>query len=212
MSHVRVAGAWRSVANGYVKVNGSWRLVVASSVRTPSGWRPGILGRPPAVPVMEHTGYGKFTITNHDPLAVYTLTRVSGSGTASRSGAVVTLSDVNARFSIVASYAVGAPGSAAGFMERKAYTFTLVNRPYPCGTHQCNCRQEWGSCGCGGCGGFPTPNSQSWGQCGCPGDMCWYNPTTVCDTCTSYCDNWVNEKNPTPSGFVDKFGEWSRVT
>lgn len=211
MSKVRAAGTWRHAASGHVKINGTWRMVVASHVKVNGTWRIGTLGAPPATPVMSHTATGQFTITNYDARAVYTLTRVSGGGTATRNGAVVTLSDPNARFSIVAAFAVGAPQSGTGFMERKAYTYTLVNQPYPCGSHQCNCRQEWGSCGCGGCGGFPSPNSQSWGQCGCPGDMCWYNPTTVCDSCTSYCDNWVNVRNGTPAGFADKHGEWSRV-
>lgn len=211
MSHVKVGGAWRTVGSGFVKVNGSWRLIASSSIRTPAGWRPGILGRPPATPVLAHTANGQFTITNYDPQAVYAFGLVSGAGTATRVGPLVTLSGVNSRFSVAASYAVGAPQSAQGFMQRMAYTYTLVNQPYACGSHQCNCRQDWGSCGCGGCGGFPSPNSQSWGQCGCPGDMCWYNPTTVCDTCTSYCDNWVNVRNATPAGFADKHGEWSRV-
>lgn len=211
MSNVRVNGSWRTVANGWVKVNGQWRMIVSSSIRQPSGWRPGLLGTPPATPVVAHTAYGQFTITNYDARAIYTFTRLTGTGTATRVGAVVTLSDANARFSVVAAYAVGAQTTAAAFMERKAYTYTLVNQPYACGSHQCNCRQDWGSCGCGSCSGFPSPNGQSWGQCGCDYEMCWYNPTTVCDTCTSYCDNWVNVRNGTPAGFADKHGEWSRV-
>jgi len=168
----------------------------------------------PNSPTMTHTASGQFTINSYNSSLVYTPTLVSGSGTASLNTGtgVFTLSSTTARFMVTAGWSAGATQSGNGFMERTPYTYTSVNQPYACGTHQCNCSTSWGSCGCGGCGGYPSPNGQSWGQCGCPGDMCWYNPGTTCQTCTSYCDNFVNVKNGTPSGYVDQHGEWSRVT
>jgi hypothetical protein len=173
---------------------------------------------PPAAPVMAHTANGKFTITNYDPAVIYKITRVSGTGTASRVNNVVTISDATARWSIAASYAADTPSSDADFMERRPYTYHSENHSYACGSYSCNCRSDWGACGCacggsgGNCGCYPSPNSQSWGQCGCPGNMCWYNQTTVCDTCTSYCDNWVQVKDATPPGYADAYGEWSKVS
>lgn len=214
MSKVRVGGAWRSPAVTSVKIAGSWRQASMMYAKVGGVWKITTFVGEPAKPTFAHTAAGKFTIQNYDSNVVYTTTLVSGGGTASRSGAVITLSDVNARFSVSAGYAANAPQSALGFVERKAYTYHSENQPYACGSHQCNCRSEWANCGCecggGGCGCYGN-SSQSWGQCGCPGTMCWYNQRTVCDTCTSYCDNWVQVKDGTPSGYADAFGEWSKV-
>jgi hypothetical protein len=212
MSQVKIGGAWRTPAQTYVKVAGVWRVASQTFVKVGGVWKAGDLGAPPAQPVVSHTAYGQFTIANLQPSVTYTFTRLSGSGTATRNGSVVTLSSADARFQVTAGYGASGPQTDPAFMERKSYTYHMENHQYACGSHQCNCRQDWGSCGCGTCGGYPTPNAGSWGQCGCPGDMCWYNPVTVCDTCTSYCDNWVQVRDATPAGYADKFGEWSKVT
>lgn len=124
MSKLKVDGAWRTPAITRVKVDGVWRLVSVAYVKVDGVWRISTLAGAPAVPTLQHTGYGQFTITNYDPALTYTLTLVSGGGTANRVGAVITLSNVNARFSITAAYAAGATQSTAGFFERKAYTYT----------------------------------------------------------------------------------------
>ena len=167
----------------------------------------------PPAPTFSKPATGQFQISNYSPLNTYTLTLVSGSGTASlnTSTGVVTLSGADSRYSVRAK----GPKqmlSALGYVERKSYTYSPVNQPYACGSYSCNCSTSWGACGCGSCAGYPSPNGQSWGQCGCPGDMCWYNPQTSCQTCTTYCDNWVNVKNATPSGYTDSQGEWWKIT
>jgi hypothetical protein len=126
---------------------------------------------------------------------------------------VIIVADVNAAFTITAGYAASAPQSPVSTLERKAYTFHAENHQYQCGTHQCNCNTNWNACGCGNCDPYPAPKSQSWGQCGCPGEMCWYNgQSTVCSSCPSYCDNWVQVKDATPAGYADQYGEWSKVS
>ena len=215
MSGVRVSGAWRTPAITSVKVAGTWRTAATVSVKVNGVWRISTFAGAPPAPVMDHhTSTGRFIITNYSPTLSYSATNISGGGSATldAGSGVYTVSSANSRWSITAAYAIGANLSNPDFMERLAYTYSSVNYPYACGSYQCNCTSGWGSCGCGTCAGYPSPNGQSWGQCGCPGDMCWYNPNTQCGTCTSYCDNWVSVKNGTPSGYSDSYGEWWKVS
>jgi len=163
-------------------------------------------------PAITHSAKSTFTITNYNPNYLYTTDATAG--TATVSGDKVTLSAGNVQFLVKSQYAQGAPvKQVAG--ELRQYTYTKQNFPYPCGSYECNCRDEWSGCGCecggGGCGCYPPPTGGSAGQCGCPGNMCWYGNTRKCDSCTSYCDDYRDVKNATPSGFEDKHGEWSKV-
>ena len=163
-------------------------------------------------PTAAFTANGTITITNYNDAYLYTVDCTAGSGTVA--GDKVTFSAGNTQFLLKSQYAAGAPvKSVAG--ERRQYTTHKQNFPYPCGTYECNCRDEWAACGCecggGGCGCYPAPTGQSAGQCGCPGNMCWYGNTRKCDSCTSYCDDYRDVKDATPAGFVDQFGEWSKV-
>lgn len=165
-----------------------------------------------SVPTIQHNAKGVFLITNYNPAFVYTTDATAGAATVV--GDKVNLSAGNVQFLLKSQYAVGAPvKSVAG--ELRQYTTHQENFPYPCGTFECNCRDEWANCGCecdgGGCGCYPTPNSGSFGQCGCPGQMCWYGNKRTCETCTTYCDDFRQVKDGTPAGFVDQFGEWSKV-
>lgn len=156
-------------------------------------------------PQIAHTGYGQYTITNYNASWLYTIHPAAGTGAVS--GNVITMDAVNTAFRLDSQVnALGPAMSVSG--ERRRYTTHSENHPYKCGTHECNCREDWGGCHCGT--GAPC-DAQSWGQCGCPGDMCWYNRTRTCDQCDTMCDNWVEVKDGTPPGFEDSFGEWSRV-
>jgi hypothetical protein len=194
-SKIKAAGQWHDTANAFVKVDGVWRTVTASYVKTPGGWGQGTIGQPPAAPVMKHTATGKFTIQNYDATLAYTTVRVAGGGTASRSGAVVTLSDVNARFSITAGYAASSPQSGLGYFERKAYTYTD-------GGQSCspNCRPISGNCFNG------TGSCQGDGSCGADGTICCGG--SMGSTCT---DNPDIKDNYGPQGYVDQFGEWAKT-
>lgn len=99
------------------------------------------LGVVAAKPVMEHgTAVSQFTITNYDATAVYALT--ASTGTASRSGATVTLSNANSTGTVTARGPKGIVVSAAGTMERKAYTWRH-EQGYTC------CPGWPGDCSCG---------------------------------------------------------------
>ena len=109
-----------------------WRFTFALD---PHGWAlldaadppyvPPPLG-PVANPQLEHTGAGTFRIRNYSPDLVYSAALVSGSGSATldRATGVYTLSGENSRFAITTD----APGSVAGFAERKAYTYSSVDQ------------------------------------------------------------------------------------
>lgn len=163
-------------------------------------------------PVLAHSGNGAYRIVNFNPQYVYKATVSAGAATLN--GDTYTLTAGNTYLTVESRWDPTGPAMSA-YAERQQYTFRRENRPYPCGSYECNCRDEYASCGCecsgGGCGCYGDAG-QSFGQCGCPGVMCWYNKQRKCDSCTSYCDNWVDVKNDTPSGYVDEYGEWSRTS
>jgi hypothetical protein len=202
--HIRQGGTWRPATQGWVKQGGVWKLFYTSA--------------PPPDPVVSHTAYGKYQVINYDAKYAYSLVLVSGTAGATIDGTgLITIANVNSRYRVECRWAASVPDYSADYAERKAYTYHQENHQYACGSSQCNCRSDWASCGCacGGSGGNCScygNASQSWGQCGCPGNMCWYNQTTVCDTCTNYCDNWVSVKDGTPAGYADEYGEWSKVS
>ena len=165
-------------------------------------------------PTIKHTAYGEWTITNFDAKYLYTVDVTSGTGTVTADK--VKLSSVNTQFVLKSQYAAGAPvRSVAG--ERRAITFHKENRPYVCGSQQCNCRDSCASCGyCGtccssnDCSCFSGARS-SYGGCGCSCTYCDYNCSTVCDNCPVYCDNYVDVEDAVPAGFVKEFGEWAKT-
>jgi|GEM_PF-2129582 len=161
-----------------------------------------------SVPTVAHSAKSTFTITNYNAAYLYTVDCTAGSGTVT--GDKLTLSAGNTQFLLKSQYAQGAPvKSVSG--ELRQYTTHKENFPYKCGSGPCNCREEWANCGCGSCDSYPDPKAGSWGQCGCETEMCWYGRKQVCDTCDQYCDDYRDVKDGTPSGFVDQFGEWSKV-
>lgn len=182
-SAVKIGGSWKLAANGYVKIDGVWRIIANSYVKTPTGWQQGTLGQPPAAPILAHSGAGKFTIQNYDPSLTYTTARVTGTGTVTQSGSVLTLSDATARFSVTSGYAAGAPQSTPGFVERRPYTY-----------HQEYVHNGWRYW-------WPPPTSNDCGT--------WSNGDPWCREPTF---GWENVKDATPAGFTDSYGEWARTT
>lgn len=169
-------------------------------------------------PTIRHSDYGKYQITNYDPTYLYTVDASAGS--ASFVADVFTLTSANCTFTLNSQFSPSGPKKGVSG-ERRAYTYHKENFRYVCGSTQCNCRTSWGSCGpaCGGCcagGGdcscYPAPTGSGYGGCGCGCQYCDYNPSTVCDSCPVYCDDYRDVKDATPAGFVDEFGEWSRIS
>ena len=141
----------------------------------------------PIKPVLSHTALGQFTISPESYRENLTYSLSSTSGSVSRNGSIITVSDPNAIVTIIASSSKG--GSAApSTVERKAYTYTT---PYfvqtgPFYTYNGPC----------------LPGSTCYGTCGEGQNNCGVTPgyTTCC------------AKDATPSGYNDLYGEWSRIT
>jgi len=151
---------------------------------------------------LTQTAAGTWKVSNFIGTAVYT-----AGPNATVSGDTITVTAPSADTYINVKYGNGVERRT--YISRRQYTYHKENFPYPCGTHECNCREEWGNCHCGTA---PPCESQSWGQCGCAGDMCWYDRRRVCDQCTSYCDDWRDVRDGTPAGYTDQFGEWTKVS
>jgi hypothetical protein len=189
-SAVKVGGAWKVAANGYVKINGQWRIIANSYIKTPAGWQQGTLGQPPPAPTLQHTGYGVVKITNYDATLYYELSTSSGVIGVDAAGNI-TSSGVNSIATIKASRAAGAPTVQSGF-ERRAYT-------YHSGGQSCsnNCAPAGGPGGAGDCW-CGSMNPQGDLCCGgCYGQSCSDNPPV---------------RDGTPAGFNDAYGEWWRLT
>lgn len=170
------------------------------------GFRGGLVAPPP--PVMDHhTAAGQFAIIGYNSSLVYTPTLISGSGTPTFNAVsgVFTLPVATSRFSVQTSYAVGAPRSSSGFMERRAYESTLVT------TYEDICADAYlwpdGNC--------PGPNccnayNSCWGT-GVDG-TCASDGTTCCGGSRGQRTIETNVKNPTPETYIDSYGEWWRIT
>ena len=211
MSAIRVNGAWRTPSIVYAKVGNEWRIVGETFAKIDGVWRSTTFASPPDRPIMTYVSTGVFQISNYNPTLTYETIFKVGSGSASfnSSNGRYTLSGVNSGFDVVARYVPGSPVSAAGYMERKAYSYSCRNVSYE-EEFGCNCRLDAG-CFCCPCPGCANP---SWGQCGCPGDMCWtYYNGIVCDTCRrtvccrQICDVLINEPGYTNSG-----SEWYKAS
>jgi len=195
MSGIKVGGVWRTPGNSFVKVAGVWRTVASVQNKVGGAWQMTTLGAPPPQPTLTHVAKGVYEVSNTDTQLTYSATLVSGSGSAIQStvGGKVryTLTAEDAAFGISAAWAPGATASTETNVERKKYTYT--NQPYQTCTDNCQA------------GGGPGGEGDCW--CGSrQGDLCCGG--CYGQTCTWH-DNYV--KNGTPSGFVDEFGEWSKI-
>jgi len=180
-SGVKVSGAWRNVSASSVKVAGVWRPVGASFVKVGGVWRNATLGAPPAKPTLQYTGsgttnMGRFRITNYQPSALYTPSHISGGTGITIADDIITLTNANSIYTVVASWGAGAPESNPASMERKAPYLTDV--PYtqcynPCGDCNTSVNPNTWSCGCGS--GCNDSGGGQWGACICrgPGYSYW---------------------------------------
>lgn len=213
-SGVRVEGTWRTPTTVYAKVDGEWKIVAQTYCKIDGVWRDTTFASPPNKPTMTYVSTGVFQISNYDPSLVYETTFVIGSGgtaTLNTSNGRYTLSGQWSGFNVVARYIAGAPASAAGYMERKNYSYSCRTVPQQC-CGGCNCRLEGGNCFCvpGPCPGDCPPN----GQCGCVDP----NPCTcgsigqiVCDTCCSDCSYQVCDVLVSEPGYTNSGTEWYKV-
>jgi len=215
MSGVRVSGAWRTPAITSVKVAGTWRTAATVSVKINGVWRLSTFAGPPSKPTMSfQNSTPQFSITNYSPSLVYAAIPSSGSGTATlnTSTGVYTISGGSSQyyFNVTARYAIGAPESLPGFMERKPYSFSCRQVTYT-QAYGCNCGLVGGNCYCVDCatGGVKS------NQCGCTApNVCTVGSigTVVCQTCyqqvccSTICDVLINEPGYTNSG-----GAWWRA-
>lgn len=219
MSGIKVDGQWKVPGTLHVKESNSWKIVATTHAKVNGVWRITTFGAPPDTPVFDQTSHvaaGKFQIKNYDSTLVYDDTRVSGSGTASRTGDTYTLSNVNAAFDITAAYAVGAPTSdPEGYIERKAYTFTPVPpscypNPPSCSPNCApayDCAGPAGFPGCIPCWGYGPDGSPAAGGAIC----CGGSRGATCSPNPPSCYPNPPSKDPTPTGYYDSFGEWWRV-
>jgi hypothetical protein len=141
---------------------------------------------------LSHSGYGQCTITNYDATMVYTLSVTSGS--ISRSGAVVTITDPNS----VAYVSAAPPRSVNPYVssyERLAYTYHTENHQ-SCGN---NCQPGGGAGGANSC--WCGSSSDGYQTCcgGCYGQTCSGDPN-------------AQVKNGTPSGYNDDNSEWWKIS
>jgi hypothetical protein len=218
MSGIKVNGEWRTPGLVHAKVDNTWRIGATTHAKVDGVWRITTFGAPPPKPQVSYFTTGTFAI-NYNPTLVYEAIRVSGGGSASFNATNGTyfLSDVNSAYNIVARYAVGAPASDPGYMERKAYGFSCRDITGTC----CDrCCVEQCSCGClppgpNGCPEGSSPN----GQCGCGTTLpdlpcmfgcvgCIREEDCNCRSCVTgtICDVLINEPGYTNSGT-----EWYKI-
>lgn len=220
MSAIRVNGAWRTPSIVYAKVDGQWRIVGETFSRVNGVWRSTTFASPPDRPIMTYVSTGVFQISNYNSTLTYEAIFKTGSGgtaTLNTSNGRYTLNTAWSGFDVVARYAPGSPASAAGYMERKPYSFSCRQVFGTC-CDTC-CELVGGNCGCVGAGpsGCP-PGSSPNGQCGCggPGRECMTGTIgeVVCSSCNcrscvvaNPCDVLINEP-----GYVNSGTEWYKVS
>lgn len=219
MSGAKFGGSWKIPGRVWVKDSSVWKIVALSKAKIGGVWRITTFGAPPDTPLFNqttdsattsHVAAGVFRIRNYDPTLVYSISNAS----SSRSGSDITLTNGNSSADVTAAYAAGAPESdPAGYIERKAYTYTAVpptcvGNPPSCSPNCApayDCAGPAGFPGCIPCWGYGPDGSQSGSICcgGSRGATCTPTPPT--------CYPNPPSKNPTPAGYLDSFGEWWRV-
>jgi hypothetical protein len=202
MTNIKIFGEWKNQGASFVKVDNVWRSISRSFVKIDGVWRDSTFGSPPAKPIMQYVSTGVFQISNYNSALTYeTIFKIGSGGTATlnTSNGRYTLNGTWSGFDVISRYALGAPASAPGYMERKPYSFSCRIVPQTC-SQACNCRAVCnGFCSTDPCGGY--------GQCGCQAPAIWFCGTVdvVCDQCPydcSYevCDVLINEPGYTNSG------------
>lgn len=123
MSKINLGGEWKNLNIPYVKIGNDWRKIALAYVNINGVWKRTTFGSPPPTPTIVYNGTGSFKINNYDSTLYYELT-----GSASRNGDIISVSNANSTASVRVAYINGAPLSPPASMERKAYTYT--NYPY----------------------------------------------------------------------------------
>lgn len=184
MSGVKVGGVWRQPAQTFVKVAGTWRTVSTVSVKQGGVWRTTDFAGPPATPILTYTGDRQFTISGYSASLVYTVTGAS----APNASGIITNATNDA--TVTASYAVGAPASAARIMKIAAHARVLDAYQTTVGGVRCGwnpwdnpcCPNGWIANTDGSyCGGSGTYHND-YGSCG---GLC-----TECFTLYMDCYSW----------------------
>jgi hypothetical protein len=213
----KINGTWRSQGFTSVKIGGQWRTIARSFIKVDGVWRTAGLGSPPEKPVIVYHSTGQFRISNYNSSLNYQTIYSSGPGTNpsfNTSTGIYSLPDRNSAFFVSAAYAVGAPRSVEGYMERKAYRYSCRDIfgtcCDTCCVQQCNC-----GCAAPDANGCPPGTSPN-GQCGCGGATpcmfgcigCLQFAECNCRTCKigEVCDVLINEPGYTNSGT-----EWYKV-
>jgi hypothetical protein len=226
MSGIKLGGQWKTPSIVYTKVDDEWTIVAQTFAKIGGVWRTTTFGSPPDQPQVAYVTTGVFEITNYDPTLVYEATLVSGGGTATfnASNGRYTLSNANARFSVVARYVAGAPASDPAYIERKAYTYYTETFTTTCTDtrtvyYDCSYTvNEYYYC-CGDpCVNNLCPPQDGWG---CNNGTCCTSycvrTRTVSQTCsrqetyTYSCTDTRQVRNPTPAGYTDSGVEWYRL-
>lgn len=206
MSGVKIGGVWKTPAVTYVKVAGVWRTVATVSAKIGGTWRTSTFAGPPAAPVMTYLGSGTtnnglFEVSNTASGVDYFATNISGGGSATKTtvnGKVrFQLSASPSRWKVEARYAVGAPVSAADYMERKPAQRAEYDQWYnPCGDCNTSVNPNTWTCGCVG----GDAGGGQWGVCICrryPGSYINYGGSGY---------SWSG------SDYTNGSGEWYKVS
>jgi hypothetical protein len=218
MTKIKVFGDWKNQGASLVKVNNSWRTIGRSFVKINGVWKDATLGSPPPAPIMQWHTTGQFRISNYNSSFHYQARFVSGSGDAllDTSAGIYSLNGVNSGFFVSAAYALGAPRSSEGYMERKARTTVLVQVGENCYGVDCVpnrvalCNDPPGTdSDC--CRNCPAPSYDGQNRCICwrfgqPDPLCYGG--TRCDPIFGNVDDkkWANA----PYFYTDRGSEWSK--
>jgi hypothetical protein len=213
MSAIKINGQWKTPSVVYAKVEGQWKIVGQAYSKVDGLWRQTTFASPPARPVMQYVSTGVFQITNYNSSLLYESQFVGGSGSASlnTSNGRYTLNGANSAFNVVSRYASGSPPSEAGYMERKAYsyTFRLVPRSETYFDQPCRLDAD-AFCNPGNVQPCANP---SWGQWGCPTEMCWiYYNGVVCTQYSRTVYDQVYDVLINEPGYTNGGSEWYKAT
>lgn len=160
----------------------------------------------PTVPILSYVSLNLFQVTNPVPGATYTMTLLSGSGTATYSSITnqITLTGTTARFSVTVGWSALAAQSPPAYMDHQPRVNNVYNPCSYCATPETfdNCGPPLkpdGSyyCSCGTLGG-----------CGNPNDCCGW----VCHSYYVDCSYYSLNYGPQASGYTLGADEWWKTT